>query len=136
MSRKDEIVKIPPTMVKFFGGEGEMVKPSPDSVAALVKKIPRGKLATLNLLRDKLARQNKVHSACPMATKKALILAASEMPRLCYWRVINNDGSLINNTADGIKEQTQHLVREGFSLDKTKKKTQVINFENNLVTLR
>ena len=93
---KDEIVKIPATMEKFIGAKGEMVKPSSESVAALVKKVPLGKLTTLDLVRDALARKHKVHTARPVATTKALLTAESDMQRLCYLRVLKKDGSLID----------------------------------------
>lgn len=44
---QDEIVAIPKTMEKFFRCSGNMLKPSTDTVKAIVKKIRKGRLATL-----------------------------------------------------------------------------------------
>lgn len=48
MESEDEIVNIPKTMERFFGCSGTMLKPSPSTVAALIKKIPKGQLTTLD----------------------------------------------------------------------------------------
>jgi len=49
-------------------GEGVMVIPAPREVDALMRKVPRGKLTTLNELRTALARQHKADFGCPITT--------------------------------------------------------------------
>ena len=63
---------IPKDRVKFFGGTGKMLLPSPATVAALIKKIPKRKLITTNLLCKELTGQFKVRGTCPVTTQKAL----------------------------------------------------------------
>ena len=59
------IVDIPIKMENFFGCSGKMIKPSADFVKAIVKKVPKGKLITLEQLRKKLASDFSVQTACP-----------------------------------------------------------------------
>ena len=49
-------------------GEGVMVIPAPREVDALMQKVPRGKLTTINELRVALARQHKADFGCPITT--------------------------------------------------------------------
>src|ERR1043166_10150988 len=49
-------------------GDGTMVIPAPLEVDALMKQVPRGKLATINELRAALAVKHKVTFACPITT--------------------------------------------------------------------
>ena len=68
--QEDVIVDIPKDRVKFFGGTGKMLLPSPATVAALIKKIPKRKLITTNLLCKELTDQFKVRGTCPVTTQK------------------------------------------------------------------
>lgn len=49
-------------------GAGVMVIPAPREVDALMKRVPRGKLTTINELRAALAKQHKADFACPITT--------------------------------------------------------------------
>ncbi|TQV66319.1 hypothetical protein FKG94_27390 [Exilibacterium tricleocarpae] len=128
----DEILKIPKTMEKFFGGSGKMVKPSVKTVVRYVNKIPRGKLASIEALRDKLARVNKVDVACPAGTMKSIKMAIKDEEKLCYWRLIKKDGSLISQFPGGVKEQQRSLLEEGIEVEENKGKPRVTNFDKKL----
>jgi alkylated DNA nucleotide flippase Atl1 len=92
---EDLIVEIPENRVKFFGGEGKMLLPSPATVAALIKKIPEHKLITTGLLCKELTEQFKVRGTCPVTTQKALQEIAHDSANQCpYWRVVNASGGL------------------------------------------
>lgn len=45
-----------------------MVIPKPLDVDALIRRVPKGKLATMLQLREELARRSKVDVACPLCT--------------------------------------------------------------------
>ncbi len=47
-------------------GIGVMVIPAPHEVDALMKRVPRGKVTTINELRAALARKHKADFACPI----------------------------------------------------------------------
>jgi hypothetical protein len=66
--QEDVIVDIPTDRIKFFGGTGKMLLRGPATVAALIKKIPKRKLITTNLLCKELTDQFKVRGTCPVTT--------------------------------------------------------------------
>jgi hypothetical protein len=49
-------------------GTGTMVIPAPRDVDALMRRVPEGKLATINELRVALAKKHRVNIACPITT--------------------------------------------------------------------
>lgn len=132
---KDIIETIPNTMEKFFGCAGEMVKPTTDTVATTVGKIPKGKLVTLEQIRAKIASDFKVETTCPASTMKALhMLSKSEKP-ICYWRVIKKKGALIAKFPNGTAGHAAMLENEGFEINFSRKNPVVVDYENNLATL-
>jgi alkylated DNA nucleotide flippase Atl1 len=133
LEQEDIIVDIPENRIKFFGGTGKMLLPSPATLAALIKKIPEAKLVTTNLLRKKLADEFKVQGVCPVTTRNALKVVAdsSQTP---YWRVIKQNGELMAYFPDGVKGHAAHLREEGFTIDKKGKVPKVTNFKESLVS--
>jgi alkylated DNA nucleotide flippase Atl1 len=117
MTAKDEITTIPVGMEKFFGGGGKMVRPSVTTVVKLIARIPRGKIATLDALRSKIARESKVHAACPAATMKSVIHAIDAKEQFCYWRLVKKDGQFIGQFPGGIKGHRKLLEQEGIVVD-------------------
>ena len=49
-------------------GSGTIVLPAPQEVDALMRKVPRGKVTTINQLREVLARRHGATLACPIVT--------------------------------------------------------------------
>ncbi len=132
--QKDEIVDIPPNRIRYFGGTGKMLLPSPATVANLINRIPESKLLTTDLLRKELTDQFKVQGTCPETTKKALKAIAND-PRenVPYWRVIKQSGELMTYFPGGIDGHASHLKDEGFTIDTKGKAAKVKNFRDNLV---
>ena len=129
---KDKIEPIPETMEKFFGCSGEMVKPSSDTVKSVVSKIPRGKLITLEQLREKLAKDFGVQTACPAGTTKALQILSKEESSICYWRVIKKKGELIAKFPGGVEGHASLLEKEGFEVDNNRKNPVVLDYASKL----
>lgn len=127
------IESIPKSMEKFFGCSGNMVKPSSKTLKAIVKKIGKGELVTINQLREKLAEDYSVETACPASTLKALIALSKETKPVCYWRVIKNKGELIPKFLDGEDGHAKLLENEGFEISYKKKKPIVLGYESYLV---
>src|SRR5256885_4815215 len=69
LTRQQEakIVEIPPRMEARFG-KGRMVIPKPLDVDALIRRVPKGKMATVLQLRKELAKRSNVDVACPLCT--------------------------------------------------------------------
>ena len=130
---EDVIVEIPKDRLKFFGGTGKMLLPSPATVAALIRKIPKHKLMTTNLLCKELSDQFKVRGTCPVTTQKALqAIAQDSSKNIAYWRVINTNGGLIARFPGGAAGQASLLAEEGFSIDTKGKVLKVKNFRDHL----
>jgi hypothetical protein len=130
------IVEIPDNRVKFFGGAGKMLLPSPATVAALIEKIPEHKLITTSLLCKALTERFKVRGTCPVTTQKALQEIAHDSANECpYWRVVNASGGLIARFPGGAKGQAALLRKEGFTIDTKQKVPKVKSFSERLVRL-
>ena len=123
------VVAIPPRMQKRFG-KGTMLIPKPLDVDALIRKVPRGKIVTLTKLREALARDAGADVTCPMVAGMFVRIcaeAAAEQIRegksrvTPYWRVVRDDGSLLEKMPGGPVEQARHLEAEGHRIDSTAK---------------
>jgi len=129
--KEDVIVDIPKHRLRFFGGAGKMLLPSPATVAAVIEKVPARKLITTNLLCQKLAQQFNVRGACPVTTQKALQeVARKPGADVAYWRVIKANGGLFSRFPGGAEGQAERLRQEGFAVDS---KGKVPNFRESLV---
>ena len=110
-----------------------MLLPSPATVAALVKKIPKHKLITIEIVRKKLADQFHVQVTCLVATKKALRAIAEDSGKVAYWRVIKKNGELIAYFPGGVEGHAARLRQEGFTIDTKGKAPRVKDFKASLV---
>ncbi len=54
--------------MKLRYGPGTIVLPAPSEVEALMRKVPRGRVTTINQLRECLARRHGATGACPIVT--------------------------------------------------------------------
>lgn len=133
---QDTIEPIPKTMEKFFGCLGKMVKPSVDTVRAIVKTVRKGSVITLEQLREKIATDLKVDSACPASTTKVLQVLAKEENPIAYWRVIKKKGELFPKFPNGVEGHAALLEQEGFTIDTSKKNPFIVNYENKLGQLK
>jgi len=133
MMEESVIENIPVKMEKFFGCSGKMIKPSTEAVKALVKKVRKGKIVSIEQLREKLAHDFGVQTGCPASTTKALLLLSKEEKPICYWRVIKKKGELITKFPKGIDGHASLLQKEGFEIDFSKKSPVVVDYESKLV---
>ena len=132
--QEDEIVDIPENRIRYFGGPGKMLLPSPQTVAEVIQNVPRAKLLTTDLLRKRLAAQFDVEGACPVTIRKSLLaVARDEEHEVAYWRVINKNGTLIAQFPGGTEDQAARLQAEGFAIHTTGKAPKVAKFDEKLV---
>lgn len=120
--QEPKIIEIPVKWHKSMG-KGSMIIATPLLVEELVKQIPKGKLTTIKLIRERLAQDFKTDTASPLDTETFLnvIAHASEEDKASgkkdispYWRVLKDDGSLNPKFPNGIKNHYIHLLEEGF----------------------
>lgn len=136
-----KIVKLEKNAVKHWHGEN-MVVPSPLDVNAIMKKVPKGKLITINELRLALAKKYKTDIACPLTTGIFSWIAAhaAEEERANgkkditpYWRTLKSNGELNPKYPGGIEQQKTFLEGEGHKIIQKGRKHLVDNFESKLI---
>jgi hypothetical protein len=108
-----------------------MVVPSPLDVDAEMKKIRKGKVATVGDLRKKLANKHNVDSACPLCCGIFAWISAhaaqesedENKKRITpWWRTVKAKGELNPKYPGGLKEQAKRLRKEGHVIVKRGKR--------------
>ena len=135
-------MEIPPRMQARFG-KGHMLIPRPLDVDELIRRVPKGKLVTVFQLREELARQSRVETACPLCTGIFVRIAAeaAEEDRRAgkkrvtpYWRVLSSEGRLNPKFPGGAGSQTKLLAQEGHKIARSGKRLPAVaHFEEALV---
>ena len=125
---KDQIQTIPSGLEKYLG-IGEMVLPSEETIRRELKKIPEGKLTTIPMIRESIAAQFGVTTACPKTSLKMLRNMMEEKNSGAY-KVLNGKGELI---ASDLELQSELLIADGFAIDRSKSKPKVEQFKNYLM---
>ncbi len=138
---KIQIVKDEKT-IKKYGGTKMFFAP-PIYYERLMKKVPKGKLITANMMRDYLARENGADFTDPMTAGIFVnIVAWASFQRKTditpYWRTLKSNGELNKKYPEGIELQKRLLEEEGHTIISkgTKNiKYYVKDFENSLIKL-
>jgi hypothetical protein len=138
-----KIVMAPPKREKTFGGRRVLIA-TPLLIDALIRKVKEGKLITLSQIRERLAKDFKADSTCPLTTGifVRIVAEVAEEDRRAgkkqvtpYWRVIRDDGSLNEKFPGGAKVQAARLRKEGHSIQSKGKKLIVKDFGKSLQKL-
>jgi hypothetical protein len=125
-------------------GSGTMVIPAPVEVDALMRRVRKGKLVTINELRSALAKKHHVDMACPITTgifswiaAHAADEAASEGSKRItpYWRTLKTGGEINQKYPGGIEALKKRLEAEGHRVGQKGKRWFVLDFERNLARL-
>jgi len=106
-------------------GPGTIVLPAPSEVDALMRKIPKGRVTTINQLRECLARRHSATVACPIVTGIHARIAAGAAGEkeaegkkrvTPYWRTLKSDGELNAKYPGGLSGQRRHLEKDGLEV--------------------
>lgn len=139
--QQPQIVDVPPKMQPRFG-PGRMVIATPKIIDGIVREIPKGKLATVSQIMEKLCRDFKTDSACPITTGIFLniVAKATEEDRAQgrkdltpYWRVLKTGGALNPKYPGGMEAHARMLSDEGHEISKVRKAWKVADFETQLI---
>jgi alkylated DNA nucleotide flippase Atl1 len=137
------IEKIPEGKEKIWG-TGTIVIPAPREVDELMRKVSKGKVTTVNKIREALARKHKVTIGCPITTGLFARIAAGaaaeeeeegKKPITPYWRVLKSDGEVNVKYPGGIENQKRRLEAEGHKVVTRGKRILVQDFERYLAKL-
>lgn len=137
--QEPKIVEIPPKMVKRFR-TGTMLIPKPLDVDVLMRTVEKGNLVTQDQIRQRLAKDFKVDTTCPLTTGIFIRIAAEAAEEdlqngkreiTPYWRALKSDGSLNEKFPGGAEAQSAYLENEGHTIvpSKGKKPPKVKDFE-------
>ncbi len=125
-------------------GDGTFVIPAPLEVDALMKRVPKGRLVTINELRVALAANHKADFACPITTgifswiaaHAAAEAEAGGAKRVTpYWRTLKAGGEVNPKYPGGIAELRRRLEAEGHQVRQKGRRFLVVDFERKLFKL-
>jgi alkylated DNA nucleotide flippase Atl1 len=138
-----KVEKITDAMSQRWGA-GTVVIPAPIEVDELMRKIPAGKLVTINEIRAALAKKHKATIGCPMTTGIFAWVAAhaaeerrqqGEKDITPYWRTLKTGGVLNEKYPGGAEGQKELLEREGHTVIQKGKKYVVLSYEKSLAQI-
>jgi alkylated DNA nucleotide flippase Atl1 len=124
-------------------GTGTFVIPAPLEVDALMKQVPKGRVVTINELRNALAKKHKTDFACPITTGIFSWIAAhaaaeaetAGAKRITpYWRTLKTGGELNPKHPGGVEGTARRLRAEGHKIVSKGKRTLVADHEKKLFT--
>jgi alkylated DNA nucleotide flippase Atl1 len=134
---------ITPTMSSRWG-TGTLVIPAPLEVDTMMKRVPKGKLTTINEIRQALAKKHKASIGCPLTTGIFAWIAAHAADEeekagrkkiTPWWRTLKAGGNLNEKYPGGSAEQKRRLQAEGHAVVRKGRSRNwiVADFEDRLV---
>lgn len=141
-----KVVKVTPKMAGRFGTKlgDTVVIPAPIEVNDIMKKVPKGKLITINQIREILAKRHCATIGCPITTGIFAWVSANAAEEIVkkgkknstpYWRTLKTGGEINLNYPGGVQAQKKHLEKEGHKIIQKGKKYIVLDYEKNLIRL-
>lgn len=137
------VEKISEKMSKRWGS-GTVVIPAPMEVDAMMRKVPWGKLVTINEIREVLAKKHNATICCPMTTGIFAWIAANAAEEqrqegkrdiTPYWRTLKTGGVINPKYPGGVERQKELLAEEGHRIIQKGKKYIVADYERFLIKL-
>ena len=138
-----KVVTIPKKMEKRLG-TGKMVIPSALCVDALMRRVRKGRLLTIDEIRNALARQHKVTTTCAMVAGIHANIAAKAADELenqgkkrvtPYWRTLKTGGELNPKFPGGVEALKVRLEAEGHTVINKGKRLFVENYQSKIARL-
>jgi alkylated DNA nucleotide flippase Atl1 len=138
-----KVVKIDIRMNKRWGS-GTIAIPAPREVDEIMRSVPKGKLTTINQIREKVAKSHGATIGCPICTGIFANIAAHAAEEDAaagrkditpYWRTLKSKGELNEKYPGGTKRQSERLRKEGHTIvrSKGKRPPTIKDFEKKLV---
>ena len=137
------VEKITDKMSKRWG-TGTVVIPAPMEVNEMMRRVPEGKLITINEIRAALARKHGATIGCTMTTGIFAWIAANaaeeqrqkgENGITPYWRTLKTGGVINPKYPGGVEAQKKLLEKEGHEVVPKGKKHVVVDSEKSLAKL-
>jgi hypothetical protein len=125
-------------------GTGTFVIPAPTEVDELMRRVPKGRLTTIDELRKALARRHGATIACPITTGIFAWIAAhaaveaqadGKKNTTPYWRTLKTGGEVNPKYPGGIASLKRKLSAEGHKVFQKGKRFFVEDFDRRLSPL-
>jgi len=138
-----KVEKITDKMSKRWG-TGTVVIPAPMEVDEIMKKVPKGKLTTINDIRIALAKKHNATIGCPLTTGIFAWIAANAAEEekekgrknvTPYWRTLKTSGVINPKYPGGVEAQRKLLESEDHKVLQKGKKYVVVDYEKSLVEI-
>ena len=137
-----KVVRIEGEMSKKWG-TGTCAIPAPMEVDQLMRKVPKGKLTTVNEIRSAIAKKHKATIGCPITCGIFAFIAANATEEAAaegkkritpYWRTLKTGGELNPKYPGGVERQSARLRAEGHTIlaGKGKKPPTVRDYQKRL----
>ena len=136
------VEKITAKMSKKWG-TGTIVIPAPREVDEIMRKVPEGKIVTINEIREALARKHNASIGCPITTGIFARIAASAAEEQAlkreeitpYWRTLKVGGVINEKYPGGVEGQRRLLEKEGHKVIQKGKKSVVVDYKKSLARI-
>jgi hypothetical protein len=124
-------------------GTGTCAIPSPKEVNEIMRHIPKGKLLTINNIRDIIAQKYNATIGCPITTGIFAWISANAADEMAaegkkkitpYWRTLKAKGELNSKYPGGIERQIELLESEGHKIYQKSCHFFVRDFEKHILT--
>ena len=125
-------------------GTGTVAIPAPMEVDEIMRRVPEGKLITINEIRTALAKKHGATIGCPITTGIFAWIAANaaeeqrqkgERDTTPYWRTLKTGGEINPKYPGGVEAQKKLLEKEGHKIVPKGKKCVVVDYEKSLARL-
>lgn len=125
-------------------GTGTVVIPAPIEVDELMRRVPEGKVVTINDIRAALAKKHNASIGCPITTGIFAWVAANACEErrqsgkggiTPYWRTLKAGGAINEKYPGGVEGQKKLLEREGHRVVRKGKKHIVADHQKLLAKL-
>jgi len=125
-------------------GTGTVVIPAPLEVDAMMRKVPEGKLVTINEIRSALAKKHKATIGCPMTTGIFAWIAANAAEEqrqggkkdiTPYWCTLKTGGVINAKYPGGVEGQKKLLEKERHKVIQKGKKYIIADYEKSLIEI-
>jgi alkylated DNA nucleotide flippase Atl1 len=138
-----KVEKITGQMIKRWG-TGTIVIPAPMEVDEIMKKVPEGKVTTINEIRAALAKKHGATIGCPITTGIFAWISANaaeeerkegQKNTTPYWRTLKTGGVINEKYPGGVETQKKLLEKEGHEVVQKGKKYMVVDYEKTLAQI-
>jgi alkylated DNA nucleotide flippase Atl1 len=137
-----KVQKITEKMSKKWG-VGTIVIPAPKEVDEIMKRIPQGKVVTINEIRAVLAKRHRATICCPITAGIFARIAAGAADEqrergknyTPYWRTLRVGGVINEKYPGGVEGQRKLLEKEGHKVAQKGKKYVVVDYQKSLAEI-